>query len=84
MSADFEMNRIYFEREKFILFMVIMRHYRGSGRLTLFTNMRRRLLLFMSEWKYFMVISCNILIKPFVSVLKRRLKLQTRATRYDV
>jgi len=25
MSADFEMNRIYFEKEKFILFMVIMR-----------------------------------------------------------
>jgi len=75
MSADFEMNRIYFEREKFILFMVIMRHYRGRGRLTLFMY-RRRLLLCMSEWKYFMVISCNILIKPFVSVLKRRLKLQ--------
>jgi len=83
MSADFEMNRIYFEREKFILFIVIIRHYRGSGRLTLFVYMRR-LLLFMSEWKYFMVVSCNILIKPFVSVLKRRLKLQTRASRYDV
>jgi len=83
MSEDFEMNRIYFEREKFILFMVIMKHYRGSGRLTLFMY-RRRLLLFMSEWKYFMVISCNILIKSFVSVLKRRLKLQTRASRYDV
>jgi hypothetical protein len=77
MSADFEMNRIYFEREKFIFFMVTMRHYRGSGRLTLFMYMRR-LLLFMSEWKYFMVISCNILIKPSVSLLKRRLKLKTR------
>jgi len=83
MSADFEMIRIYFEREKFILFMVIMRHCRGSGRLTLFVY-TRRLLLFMSEWKYFMVVSCNIQIKPFVSVLKRRLKLQTRASRYDV
>jgi hypothetical protein len=83
MSADFEMNRIYFEREKFILFMVITRNYRGSGRLTLFMYVRR-LLLFMSERKYFMIISCNILIKPIVSVLKRRLKLRTRASRYDV
>jgi hypothetical protein len=82
MSADFEMNRIYFEREKFILFMVTMRHYRGSRRLALFMYMRR-LLLFMSEWKYFMVISCNVLIKPSVSLLKRRLKLKTRSFRCD-
>jgi hypothetical protein len=63
MSADFEMNRIYFEREKFIVLMVIMRHYKGNGELRLFIYMRR-LLILMSEWKYVMVISCNIIIKP--------------------
>jgi hypothetical protein len=31
MSADFEMDQIYFERDKFIVFIVIMRSWKMKG-----------------------------------------------------